>query len=134
MRDDDIKLTELAAELGRRLLTKNLKLATAESCTGGWIAKCLTDIAGSSGWFDRGFITYSNAAKSAVLQVQEKTLAEQGAISEAVVREMAAGALTHSAATVAVLHATTTSLLPARSNTRVTATLRPRRSSGVLSP
>lgn len=102
MRDDDIELTELAAELGRRLLTKNLKLTSAESCTGGWVAKCLTDIAGSSDWFDRGFVTYSNAAKSAMLQVQGKTLAEQGAVSEAVVREMAAGALTHSAATVAV--------------------------------
>ena len=99
---DDPALTLLAAELGRRLLLHNLKLATAESCTGGWVAKCITDIAGSSDWFDRGFVTYSNHAKSAMLGVAEKTLAEQGAVSEAAVREMAMGALAHSQATVAV--------------------------------
>ena len=59
---DDLEV--LAAELGRRLHDAGLVLAAAESCTGGWIAKCVTDIAGSSGWFDRGFVTYSNAAKS----------------------------------------------------------------------
>lgn len=93
---------ELAAELGRRLVLHNLKLATAESCTGGWISKCLTDIAGSSDWFDRGFVTYSNAAKQAMLGVKEKTLTEQGAVSKATVREMAMGAVSHSEATVAV--------------------------------
>ncbi len=99
---DDAALLELATELGRRLVLHNLKLATAESCTGGWIAKCLTDIAGSSDWFDRGFVTYSNAAKQAMLGVLETTLTEHGAVSEATVLEMVAGALTHSEATVAV--------------------------------
>lgn len=98
----DGRLTELAFELGRMLRLKNLKLATAESCTGGWVAKCVTDIAGSSDWFDCAFIAYSNAAKIAMLDVQEQTLATQGAVSEAVVREMVAGALAHSRATVAV--------------------------------
>ena len=82
----------------------NLKwmLATAESCTGGWIAKCCTDVAGSSAWFDRGFITYSNAAKQDMLGVRAETLAQYGAVSEAVVAEMATGALRHSQAHIAV--------------------------------
>ena len=82
----------------------NLKwmLATAESCTGGWIAKCCTDMAGSSAWFDRGFITYSNAAKQDMLGVRAETLAQYGAVSEAVVAEMATGALRHSQAHIAV--------------------------------
>jgi nicotinamide-nucleotide amidase len=75
---------------------------TAESCTGGWIAKCVTDIAGSSAWLERGFVTYSNAAKQEMLGVASATLAVHGAVSEAVVAEMAAGALAHSHATVAV--------------------------------
>ncbi|MGH8282563.1 MAG: nicotinamide-nucleotide amidase [Gammaproteobacteria bacterium] len=99
---DDAALKELTAELGRVLLQRSLKLATAESCTGGWIAKCITDIAGSSGWFDRGFVTYSNAAKQAMLGVRATTLTEHGAVSEATVLEMATGALTHSEATLAV--------------------------------
>ncbi|MGH8396735.1 MAG: nicotinamide-nucleotide amidase [Gammaproteobacteria bacterium] len=99
---NDAALLELSADLGRRLLKHSLKLATAESCTGGWIAKCLTDIAGSSDWFERGFVTYSNAAKQAMLGVREKTLAEHGAVSEATVLEMATGALIHSQATIAV--------------------------------
>lgn len=99
MTDD---LAQLAARLGRRLGDSGLMLATAESCTGGWIAKCVTDIAGSSAWLDRGFVTYSNAAKQDLLGVAAATLAEHGAVSEPVVREMAAGALAHSAAQVAV--------------------------------
>ena len=97
-------LDDLAAELGRRLMARGRMLATAESCTGGWIAKCCTDIAGSSAWFDRGFITYSNEAKHDMLGVSEALLASQGAVSEAVVRAMAEGALSNSRAqqTVAV--------------------------------
>lgn len=96
------QLDQLAAELGRRLAGAGFMLATAESCTGGWIAKCVTDIAGSSGWLDRGFVTYSNAAKQDLLGVSAETLAVHGAVSEPVVREMAAGALERSAAQVAV--------------------------------
>ena len=77
-------------------------LATAESCTGGWIAKICTDMAGSSTWFDSGFITYSNAAKQTMLGVNPATLLQHGAVSEAVVKEMALGALQHSQAQVAL--------------------------------
>ncbi len=92
----------LAAELGRRLLDQGLTMATAESCTGGWIAKVMTDIAGSSAWFDRGFVTYSNAAKQQMLGVSPETLATWGAVSAEVVTEMAQGALTRSEAGFAV--------------------------------
>jgi nicotinamide-nucleotide amidase len=77
-------------------------LATAESCTGGWLAKVCTDLAGSSGWFERGFVTYSNEAKQDMLGVKAATLAQHGAVSEAVVAEMARGALQHSRAQVAI--------------------------------
>jgi len=77
-------------------------LATAESCTGGWIGECVTMVAGSSAWFDRGFITYTNEAKMQMLGVRADTLRSQGAVSEATVREMAAGALARSRAQVAV--------------------------------
>ncbi|WP_268741922.1 nicotinamide-nucleotide amidase [Methylohalobius crimeensis] len=89
-------------EVGQCLRGKSLCLATAESCTGGWIAKCLTDVAGSSEWFERGFVTYSNQAKMEMLGVKAETLNRYGAVSEAVVAEMAAGALAHSRAQVAV--------------------------------
>jgi len=82
--------------------SKGAKIATAESCTGGMIGAALTDVAGSSDVFDRGFITYSNAAKVEMLGVLPGTLAAHGAVSEEVAREMAAGALARSAATVAV--------------------------------
>jgi nicotinamide-nucleotide amidase len=75
---------------------------SAESCTGGWISKVATDIAGSSAWFDRGFVTYSNAAKQAMLGVRAETLDTHGAVSEPVVLEMVAGALGRSQAQVAV--------------------------------
>lgn len=78
------------------------RLATAESCTGGMVAAALTDVAGSSDVFDRGFVTYSNAAKVDMLGVSETTLAAHGAVSEPVAREMAQGALDRSAATLAV--------------------------------
>jgi nicotinamide-nucleotide amidase len=96
------ELAYLSGQLGRRLADAGLVLATAESCTGGWISKCVTDIAGSSGWLDRGFVTYSNAAKQDMLGVAAATLAEYGAVSEPVVREMAMGAVARSAAQVAV--------------------------------
>ncbi|WP_374432431.1 CinA family protein [Tabrizicola sp.] len=79
-----------------------LRIATAESCTGGMVAAALTDVAGSSDVFERGYVTYSNAAKVELLGVSEETLAEAGAVSEAVAREMAEGALTRSAADIAV--------------------------------
>ena len=77
-------------------------MATAESCTGGLIAGAITDVAGSSGWFDRGFVTYSNEAKIEMLGVQADTLAAHGAVSEATAAEMAAGALARSRADLAV--------------------------------
>ena len=79
-----------------------VRIATAESCTGGLIAGALTEVAGSSDVFERGFVTYSNAAKVEMLGVQEATLAAQGAVSEPVAREMAEGALRHSGAMLAV--------------------------------
>ncbi len=99
MQDSTINLAQdLAASLQRQ----DLRIATAESCTGGLIAKTLTDLAGSSAWFDRGFVTYSNAAKVDMLGVQEQTLQQHGAVSELTAREMAAGAIRNSRAQVAV--------------------------------
>jgi nicotinamide-nucleotide amidase len=95
-------LDELAGRVGSLLLERSRWLATAESCTGGWVAKCITDIAGSSAWFDRGFVTYSNRAKQDMLGVTAATLADHGAVSEATVGAMAQGALTRSAADIAV--------------------------------
>ena len=95
-------LSDLSQQLANALLLKQKQLAVAESCTGGWLAKCLTDIAGSSRWFDRGFVTYSNAAKQEMLGVQPATLEREGAVSEAVVCEMAAGALQHSTADISI--------------------------------
>lgn len=77
-------------------------LMTAESCTGGWIAKICTDLPGSSSWFEQGFVTYSNRAKESMLGVSMKTLSEHGAVSEAVVREMVAGALKYGNGDLAV--------------------------------
>lgn len=88
--------------VAKAVRAKGWMLATAESCTGGWIAKLCTDLAGSSAWFERGFVTYSNAAKQDMLGVQATTLAQYGAVSESVTAEMAAGALQHSRAQVAV--------------------------------
>jgi nicotinamide-nucleotide amidase len=93
---------DLAQRAGAALRARRLKLATAESCTGGGIAWWLTSVPGSSAWFDRGFVTYSNAAKEAQLGVRAETLARHGAVSEAVVREMVRGALAHSEADIAV--------------------------------
>jgi len=98
----DSELFDLARELGQRLLRARLRLVTAESCTAGWIAKAITDLAGSSGWFECGYVVYSNAAKVRDLGVDPATLAAQGAVSEATVREMATGALRVSGSEVAV--------------------------------
>ncbi|MCW8333735.1 nicotinamide-nucleotide amidase [Vibrio sp. SCSIO 43135] len=94
--------TQLSQELGMLLLQKSQVLTTAESCTGGGIATAVTDIAGSSAWFDRAFITYSNQAKVDMVGVKESTLEQVGAVSEKVVIEMAQGALLHSNATISV--------------------------------
>jgi len=94
-------LEALAAELGATLAERGWMLAAAESCTGGWAAQAITSVAGSSAWFDRGFVTYSNEAKRDMLGVRAETLAEHGAVSEATVREMAEGALRHSRAQAA---------------------------------
>jgi nicotinamide-nucleotide amidase len=98
----DQELFALSERVGRKLRSAGRRLATAESCTGGWVAKVCTDIAGSSQWFECGFVTYSNVAKVRDIGVSELTLANHGAVSEATVREMAAGALRVSGADVAV--------------------------------
>jgi nicotinamide-nucleotide amidase len=95
-------LESLARRVGVRLKKRRLKLATAESCTGGWIAQAVTSIAGSSDWFERGFVTYSNEAKKELLGIRVSTLSRHGAVSEETAREMAAGALKRSRAQVAV--------------------------------
>lgn len=92
----------LAAQVGAALKLHGLMLTTAESCTGGGVAQAITGIAGSSAWFDRGFVTYSNSAKIEMLGVRQSTLDAFGAVSEATVREMAAGALVHSHAQVSL--------------------------------
>jgi len=102
MSTTDLALQRTAAKLGRRLLASGRWLTTAESCTGGWIAKALTDVPGSSAWFGEGFVTYSNAAKRRRLGVAADALADDGAVSEAVVRAMAGGALRRSGANLAV--------------------------------
>lgn len=91
---------QLATRVGKALRGAGLRLVTAESCTGGWLAQEITAIDGSSDWFDRGFIAYSDEAKQEMLGVQAATLATHGAVSEAVVREMALGALARSRAHV----------------------------------
>jgi len=96
------RLDKLASELGQRLRTRQLMLATAESCTGGWVSKVVTDIPGSSSWFDRGFVTYSNGAKQDMLGVSAAAISDHGAVSKEVALEMAQGALAHSSAGVAI--------------------------------
>jgi nicotinamide-nucleotide amidase len=95
-------LTELATLVGAKLKARGVMLATAESCTGGWAAQAVTAIAGSSDWFERGFVTYSDLAKQEMLGVSAATLARYGAVSEQTAREMASGALARSRAQVAV--------------------------------
>ncbi len=96
------ELFELAGLLGQLLKAKGKTVATAESCTGGWIAQTITDVPGSSVWFDRGFVTYSNAAKVDMLAVNPQTLGQYGAVSAETATEMAKGTLAHSHADIAV--------------------------------
>jgi nicotinamide-nucleotide amidase len=91
-----------AERLGARLRDARLMLVTAESCTGGWIAKTATEVAGSSDWFDCGMVAYSYEAKQAMLGVRPETLEQFGAVSRETVVEMVSGALVHSGASVAV--------------------------------
>lgn len=86
-------MQDISRRLGETLKMRGLTVTTAESCTGGWIAKVITDIPGSSAWFDRSFVTYSNAAKQELLGVSSTSLENLGAVSEMVVKEMALGAL-----------------------------------------
>lgn len=99
---NDAELGVLAQQLADVLVAKRLLVSTAESCTGGWIAKTLTDIAGSSAWFDCGMVAYSYEAKQAMLGVRPQTLEKEGAVSRETVIEMVSGALVHSAASMAV--------------------------------
>jgi nicotinamide-nucleotide amidase len=97
-----VELEGLAAKLGERLLAAGQTLTTVESCTGGWLAQCLTAISGSSAWFDCGFVTYSNQAKVGILGVSEAVLMTHGAVSEPTAVAMVLGALAHSQADWAV--------------------------------
>ena len=92
----------LCAQLAEVLQQRGLMLATAESCTGGMIAAACTDLSGSSHWFERGFVTYSNAAKTELLGVDAALIEQHGAVSEVVARAMAFGAIRHSKAQVSV--------------------------------
>ena len=92
----------LSTEVGELLKRQGLRLALAESCTGGWITKCITDVPGSSDWFDRAFITYSNDAKCEMLDIPASLIDHYGAVSEAVVRAMVEGAIRTSSADVAI--------------------------------
>lgn len=99
---DDARLQALAEQVAGHLKDTGRVLATAESCTGGWIAKTATDLSGSSDWFAYGLVSYSNTAKQELLGVSAKTLVEHGAVSEPVVREMAEGAVHRGEADVSV--------------------------------
>ncbi len=95
-------MDDLAAQVGSVLKANGLMLVTAESCTGGGVAQAITEVAGSSFWFERGFITYSNVSKQQMLGVRESTLEQHGAVSEMTALEMVAGALWHSSAQIAL--------------------------------
>ncbi len=98
----DNELIVHARQLGETLLAVHKTVVTAESCTGGWVAQTITEIAGSSHWFERGFVTYSNAAKIDMLSVSPQTLALFGAVSAETAGEMTSGALAHSLADLAI--------------------------------
>jgi nicotinamide-nucleotide amidase len=102
MPTSDDTLFSLATRVAKKFVGARLTLTSAESCTGGWIAKAVTDVAGSSQWFNEGFVTYSNKAKHERLGVPNSTLSAHGAVSEATARAMAAGALRRSRADVAI--------------------------------
>ncbi len=92
----------LSARVGKLLKDRGLMLVTAESCTGGWVAQVVTSVSGSSDWFDRGFVSYSNHSKQEMLGIKPETLDRHGAVSAEVAKEMAVGALTNSRAQVSV--------------------------------
>lgn len=96
------EITTISHKLGQQLLAKNWTVTTAESCTGGGIAMAITEVAGSSGYFDCAFVTYSNEMKSKLVNVSEQTLADEGAVSKAVVEQMALGAAKQASANVAI--------------------------------
>lgn len=98
----DQTLYLLSRQVGEGLAARGWRIATAESCTGGWVAKVLTDVPGSSAWMERGFVTYTNAAKQTMLGVSAQTLDTCGAVSEVTVCDMARGALEYSAAEVSL--------------------------------
>lgn len=98
----DREITELAKQLGKQLKDQNLIICTAEACTGGGIAQAITEIPGSSAWFDRGFVTYSNTAKLQMLKVKQHTLDIYGAVSKEVAIEMVEGALVNSDADLTI--------------------------------
>ncbi len=98
----DNELLEIARQLGQLLKLNEKKIATAESCTGGWIAQVITEVSGSSAWFDRGFVTYSNAAKMQMLGVNPETLDKFGAVSAETATEMVNGVLAYSDADCAI--------------------------------
>lgn len=98
----DRTLYQLAERVGHALKSRGLMLATAESCTGGWVSEAITMVPGSSDWFERGFVTYTYISKREMLGVSDDTLGRHGAVSENAVREMVTGALKHSHAQVAV--------------------------------
>ena len=95
-------IQKISKRLGKKLKASQAVLVTAESCTGGWVAQAVTAVAGSSEWFERGYVTYSNAAKREALGVSGKTLLRHGAVSEPTAREMARGALKQSRGTIAL--------------------------------
>ncbi len=96
------EIIELATKVGRALEAKRLTLATAESCTGGGVSQAITEIAGSTGWFECGFVSYSNASKTEMLEVPAALIAQFGSVSEEVAAAMAEGALANSTADVAI--------------------------------
>ena len=102
MRTDDPEILQLCTDLAQALKAQGAMMATAESCTGGLIAACCTGLSGSSDWFERGFVTYSNAAKTEQLGVPATLIEAHGAVSEPVARAMALGAVAHSRAQVSV--------------------------------
>jgi len=102
MAEFETRVNALLAQVADLLSARDWRMATAESCTGGWIAKCCTDIAGSSVWFDRAYVTYSYRAKEQMLGVSHDDLVKHGAVSETIARQMALGAKRHSSAAVIV--------------------------------
>jgi len=102
MSEFEIQIDDVLTKVAELLTARNWRMVTAESCTGGWIAKCCTDVTGSSEWFDRAYVTYSYRAKEQMLGVSHEDLVQHGAVSEEIARQMANGAKQHSKAAVVV--------------------------------